>query len=61
MDINSFPLTGYLLILFGLVALTLIIRGLKMPSDFHEREKNRALIRKKLILKNSEEQTDLEP
>lgn len=55
MDLFDLPLTAYFLILFGLLALTILIRGFSMPQNHAENQKARSLIRKKLFLKNDEE------
>jgi ABC-type transport system involved in cytochrome bd biosynthesis fused ATPase/permease subunit len=56
MDLIDLPLTTYLLILFGLLALTFLIRGLRMPQNYQENQKTRSQLRKKLFLKTLEEQ-----
>lgn len=57
MDLVDLPLTTYLLILFGLLALTFLIRGLRMPQSHHENQNARSQIRKKMFLKTLEEQS----
>ncbi len=56
MDPVDLPLTTYLLILFGLLALTFLIKGLRMPQSHQENQKVRSQLRKKLFLKTLEEQ-----
>lgn len=57
MDLIDLPLTTYILILFGLVVLTFLIRGFKMPQNHQENQKIRSELRQKLFLKNLEEQS----
>lgn len=56
MDLVDLPLTTYILILFGLLVLTFLIRGLRMPQSHQENQKVRSRLRKKLFLKTLEEQ-----
>ncbi len=57
MDLVDLPLTTYLLIFFGLMVLTILIRGFRMPQGHQENQKARSLIRKKLFLKSIEERS----
>lgn len=56
MDLFDLPLTTYILILFGLLVLTFLIRGLRMPQSHQENQKARSQLRQKLFLKTLEEQ-----
>lgn len=55
MELIELPLTSYLLILFGLLVLTIIVRSLRMPPKHYENQQLRSLARKKILLKNNEE------
>ncbi len=56
MDLFDLPLTAYILILFGLLVLTFLIRGFRMPQSHQENQKIRSQLRQKLFLKNLETQ-----
>ena len=55
MEYIDLPLTALVLILFGLVALFLIVKNFRMPGDFEKKQWMRSEIRKKIIAKQSEQ------
>jgi hypothetical protein len=48
MDIANIPIPVLGIIIFALLCLFMIVRGLKLPADFYERDKQRAAMRRRL-------------
>lgn len=56
MDLNELSFTLLGAILVGCIALIVFVQGFKMPGEFYEREKIRSETKKKLMVRELEEE-----
>jgi hypothetical protein len=50
MELSELPLTGLVVVFFALLAITIFLKGLKMPPNHKNNEHIRSIIRKQLFL-----------